>query len=121
LGADAVLKAKGPGMEAIKPREIGIMLSARKSVSFLTAGLLAATFGASIARADTVCKGLAAEQCSKQTTCLWIQAYTRKDGKAVNAYCRNKGKTRGMTDQGTSASYGESLSKGTDRMPRTGS
>lgn len=44
------------------------------------------------AKAASPCKGLDEAACTKSgETCSWIAATTRKDGKAVKAYCRKKG------------------------------
>ena len=42
------------------------------------------------------CKGLANQACSASNACGWVEGYTRKDGREVNAYCRTstKGKEK---------------------------
>jgi len=42
------------------------------------------------------CKGLDDAACSTNSACGWVEAYTRKDGREVNAFCRTstKGKTQ---------------------------
>jgi hypothetical protein len=37
------------------------------------------------------CKGLPEGDCRTNTECLWIAPWTKKDGTAVQAYCRKKG------------------------------
>ena len=38
------------------------------------------------------CKGLQQDACSSDSSCSWINSYTTKKGKTINAYCRNKPK-----------------------------
>ena len=40
-------------------------------------------------QAASQCKGLAQEACSADPACAWVNAYVRKDGREVKAYCRN--------------------------------
>ena len=40
----------------------------------------------------SACKGLDQAACTGNTTCTWIAATKRKDGKDVKAYCRSKPK-----------------------------
>lgn len=80
------------------------MLSVQQSMALIATGLLATMLGTSIARADTACRGLAADRCGVQSGCLWVKGYTRKDGKAVDGYCRSKGgKARAASEKGASA------------------
>jgi hypothetical protein len=80
------------------------MLSAQQSITSITAGLLVVTLGASIARADSACRGLVADRCGSQSGCLWVKGYTRKDGKAVSGYCRTKGgKPKAVSEKDVSA------------------
>jgi len=46
------------------------------------------------------CKGLENESCIANNACGWVEAYTRKDGREVNAFCRTstKGKTKAQTN-----------------------
>lgn len=38
------------------------------------------------------CKGQAQDACNSDNSCSWINSYTTKNGKSINAYCRNKSK-----------------------------
>ena len=77
------------------------MLSTQQSLTVIVAGLLAATLGTSVARAETSCKGLVADQCGSRSECSWVKGYTRKDGKTVDGYCRNKGaRSKLMSERG---------------------
>ncbi len=38
------------------------------------------------------CKGMQQDACSGDSSCSWINSYTTKMGKTINAYCRNKPK-----------------------------
>lgn len=42
------------------------------------------------------CKGLTNETCNANKACGWVEGYTRKDGREVNAFCRTstKGKEK---------------------------
>lgn len=40
------------------------------------------------------CKGLNNESCSAKEACGWVETYTRKDGREVNAFCRTSTKGR---------------------------
>ena len=57
----------------------------------LALGILAATGAGSTVSAASPCQGLAPEQCAGNTACLWVDGYTRKDGRSVKGYCRIKG------------------------------
>jgi len=46
------------------------------------------------------CKGLDNETCSTNTACGWVEAYTRKDGREVNAFCRTSTKGRAKVSNG---------------------
>jgi hypothetical protein len=37
------------------------------------------------------CKGLEEKACGANSTCSWVKARTKKDGKEVKAHCRGKG------------------------------
>ena len=60
-------------------------------ISFaLLAGMLLASGNA---QAASQCKGLEDAACSQNASCSWVQAYERKDGRKVSAFCRTKAKT----------------------------
>ena len=40
------------------------------------------------------CKGLDNESCTAKDVCGWVEAYTRKDDREVNAFCRKSTKGR---------------------------
>lgn len=58
--------------------------------------VLAATALISVSQfssAAGICKGLQQDACSSESSCSWINSYTTKKGKTINAYCRNKPKS----------------------------
>jgi len=59
----------------------------RKSI-ILAAGLLISAQ----AVAASQCKGLENSACDAKAFCGWVQAYERKDGIKVKAFCRTKSK-----------------------------
>lgn len=68
----------------------------RKSVFLLAiAGLLSISH---LSSAAGTCKGLQQDACSSDNSCSWINSYTTKKGKTINAYCRNKSKSRKSTN-----------------------
>lgn len=40
------------------------------------------------------CKGMENAQCASSEDCSWVQAYERKDGRTVSAFCRSKPKPK---------------------------
>lgn len=42
------------------------------------------------------CKGLDNKVCTENAACSWVEAYQRKDGREINAFCRTstKGRTK---------------------------
>lgn len=48
------------------------------------------------AHAENACKGLPQQTCDGAEQCLWVNGYTRKDGREVASYCRVK--STGKTD-----------------------
>jgi hypothetical protein len=40
---------------------------------------------------SAACKGQAENACVADASCTWVASYVRKDGAAVNGYCRSKG------------------------------
>ncbi|MEO0367732.1 MAG: hypothetical protein AAF197_02990 [Pseudomonadota bacterium] len=40
------------------------------------------------------CKGQIESACVNASACSWVESYTRKDGREVNAFCRSKGKAK---------------------------
>lgn len=53
--------------------------------------LVAGAFAAAGTLAASHCKGLDADGCAAATGCLWVDGYTRKDGRQVSAHCKLKG------------------------------
>ncbi len=47
--------------------------------------------------AASACKGLEQSECVESTSCGWVNSYTRKDGRTVNAFCRTKAKKKAQT------------------------
>jgi hypothetical protein len=43
------------------------------------------------ASAASQCKGIAENACMVESECLWVQGYTRKDGRTVASHCKSKG------------------------------
>lgn len=60
-----------------------LMNKARLPIVF--AGLLLAT---PMAGAASQCTNLSADACATDSACAWVDGYTRKDGREVQAYCR---------------------------------
>ena len=50
----------------------------------------ALALGAASAQAASACKGLEKAACESNTSCTWVDGYTRKDGAKVSAYCKGK-------------------------------
>jgi len=46
------------------------------------------------ASAASQCKGLDNESCITDENCGWVEAYTRKDGREVKAFCRTSAKVK---------------------------
>lgn len=40
--------------------------------------------------AESACKGLANDACSKNTVCSWVDPYKTKKGKEISGFCRKK-------------------------------
>ena len=58
-------------------------------VSFTTAVTLCMTLASQPIYASA-CKGLEASNCAANSSCSWINGYTRKDGRQVKSFCRAK-------------------------------
>jgi len=43
-------------------------------------------------QAASACKGLEQTACQAEQSCGWVNAYSRKDGREVKAFCRTKSK-----------------------------
>jgi hypothetical protein len=52
--------------------------------------LLAVPFFAATGAVQAACKGMPEAGCAGDAACTWVSAYTRKDGIAVNGYCRTR-------------------------------
>ena len=82
----------------------------RKSVYLLAiAGLFSVT---SISFAAGACKGMEKDICSSDSSCSWINSYTTKKGKTINAYCRNKPKSSKSKAVPDSSSAGKTDKQG---------
>jgi len=60
-----------------------------KKTFSLIAVFVTFVFMSSVTHAQT-CKSMSEESCESTDRCSWIAAYERKDGRKVNAFCRNK-------------------------------
>ncbi len=49
--------------------------------------VFSATGGVAVA-AEAGCKGLVEDNCSKESSCRWVNPYKRTDGREVTGYCR---------------------------------
>ncbi len=49
--------------------------------------------------AASACQGLSESACKGNSDCTWMSGYTRKDGVAVSAHCRSKGKASGAAQE----------------------
>jgi hypothetical protein len=68
----------------------------RHSISAIVM-VLAVSLNASAVGAE--CKGQAATLCENDQSCSWVNAYQRKDGRAVKGFCRVKTKGRKPTNK----------------------
>ena len=55
----------------------------RLSALFGTVVLLLPSLGVA-----SECKGKAQDVCAADAACIWVEGYTRKDGREVSSYCR---------------------------------
>jgi hypothetical protein len=60
----------------------------------LIAGLALAS---SFASAASQCKGMLEDACLSDGECVWVQGYTRKDGRSVSSHCKLKGGKKAAT------------------------
>ena len=81
----------------------------RQSVFLLVAGLLSVS---QVSYAASACKGLKKDVCSSDSSCSWINSYTTKKGKTINAYCRNKSKSNKSKAVPDSSSAGKTDKQG---------
>ena len=82
----------------------------RKSVFLLAiAGLFSVS---TVSFAAGACKGMQKDACSSDSSCSWINSYTTKKGKTINAYCRNKSKSSKSKAVPDSSSAGEADKQG---------
>ncbi len=82
------------------------MLTKKKLLSTLPALFLStALLGLSPSLwAASSCKGLEQNDCKRKENCVWVNAYTRKDGVKVSGYCRAKGGKKSTSSAKKSAS-----------------
>ncbi|MFW2440007.1 MAG: hypothetical protein ACN4GR_11605 [Arenicellales bacterium] len=82
----------------------------RKSVLLLAAtGLLSIS---QFSFAAATCKGMQQDACSSENSCSWVNSYTTKTGKKINAYCRNKSNPGAKKSVPDSSSAGKSDKQG---------
>lgn len=68
-----------------------------KSKPILMGGLIISAVMLSVPSfAANSCKGMVQSDCKAETSCRWIDSYTRKDGKTINAYCRSNPKSKSV-------------------------
>jgi hypothetical protein len=92
------------------PTLVSNLSTIRKSVFLLTlAGLLSVS---SVSFAAGACKGMEKDTCSSESSCSWINSYTTKKGKTINAYCRNKSKSNKSKSVPDSSSAGKTDKQG---------
>jgi len=82
-------------------RQSALMLAAAGLLSF-----------SSLSFAAGACKGLEKDVCSSDNSCSWINSYTTKKGKTINAYCRNKSKSNKSKAVPDSSSAGKTDKQG---------
>lgn len=81
------------------------------SAVLLSAAL--AAWSAGTVFAESPCKGLEQGICEGKTGCLWVDGYTRKDGKTVASHCKSGGKKGSPTaTKDLPASADQQASKG---------
>ncbi len=71
----------------------------------LFAGLVLAS---SLTSAASQCKGMQQNACVSDGECVWVQSYTRKDGRSVASHCKLKG---GRKTEQSAKTDGVQLSK----------
>ena len=82
-----------------------IISRAQVQVAMIVAGLALASSPVSAA---SQCKGVQENACMSNGECVWVQGYTRKDGRSVSSHCKLKGGRK--TEQSAQAD-GVKLSK----------
>ena len=65
-----------------------IISRAQVQVALIAAGLMLAS---SLVSAASQCKGMQENACMSDGECVWVQGYTRKDGRSVSSHCKLKG------------------------------
>lgn len=60
---------------------------------FIRNSLLSVTAGAllvlsPLSGAASPCKGMTEQACGGEAACIWVQGYTRKDGRSVSSHCK---------------------------------
>lgn len=46
------------------------------------------------AAAASLCKGMQQDACTADAQCLWVDSYTRKDGRAVASHCKTRSRKK---------------------------
>jgi len=82
-----------------------IISRAQVQVALIAAGLMLAS---SLVSAASQCKGMQENACMSDGECVWVQGYTRKDGRSVSSHCKLKG---GRKTQPSAQADGVKLSK----------
>ncbi len=65
----------------------------RLSALFGAAALLLPSLGVA-----SECKGKTQDVCAATAACVWVEGYTRKDGREVNSYCRVAGARKSVDE-----------------------
>ena len=81
----------------------------QSALVLLAAGLLSLS---QLSNAAGACKGLKKGVCNSDNSCSWINSYTTKTGKTINAYCRNKSKPKKSKAVPDSSSAGKTDKQG---------
>lgn len=64
------------------------MQAISKKIHFSTALVASLLVAAPMAGAASQCKSLSQDACAANASCTWVDSYTRKDGREIQAYCR---------------------------------
>lgn len=63
-------------------------------LSFVAALLAGAMLLPGAAAAASQCKGMQQDACAADAQCLWVDSYTRKDGRAVASHCKTRSRKK---------------------------
>lgn len=56
--------------------------------------LAAAVLVPGVASAASQCKGMQQNACGADAQCIWVDGYTRKDGRSVSSHCKTKARKK---------------------------